>query len=93
MFIRSDSRECLEQQENNIALTKLLIEAGGEGNHKCTHPMLQLLTEARKAVQEVTHLNNQEKNNQLSRKGVGWDAILDQAEELCRSMTVEGNMR
>ena len=44
-------------------------------------------------MQEVTHLNNQEKNNQLSRQGVGWEDILNQAEELHRSMTVEGNMR
>ena len=28
--------------KNNIALTELLIEAGGEGNHEHTHPMLQL---------------------------------------------------
>ena len=44
--------------KNSIALTGLLIEAGGEGNHECTHPMLQLLTEMRKAVQQVTHLSN-----------------------------------
>ena len=51
--------------KNNIALARLLIQAGGEGNHKCTHPMLQLLTKVREAVQRVTHLNNREKNREL----------------------------
>ena len=44
--------------KNNIALTQLFIEAGGEGNREHTHPMLQLLTSVRKEVQQVTHLNN-----------------------------------
>ena len=44
--------------KNDIALTRLLIQAGGEGNHKHTHPMLQLLTKVRESVQRVTHLNN-----------------------------------
>ena len=44
--------------KNNISLTQLLIEVGGEGNHEHTHPMLQVLTKVRKKVQEVTHLNN-----------------------------------
>ena len=69
--------------ENNIALTQLLTEAGGVGNHKHTHPMLQLLTDVRKEVQQVTHLNNQEKNKALSRKDVGWEDILHKAKELC----------
>ena len=79
--------------KNNIALTQLLIKAGGEGNHECTHAMLQLLTEARKALQEVTHLNNQEKNKELSTNSVRWEDILDQAKELCQSMTIKGNTR
>ena len=78
---------------NNIALTRLLVKAGGEGNHECTHPMLQLLTDVRKAAQEVTHLNNRDKNDHSSKKNVRWEDILDQAEELCQSMTIEANVR
>ena len=54
---------------------------------------LQLLTKVREEVQQVTHLNNQEKNEQLSSKDVRWEDILNKAEELCQSMTVEGNIR
>ena len=63
--------------KNNIALTRLLIQAGGEGNHECTHPMLELLTKARENVQQVTHLNNRDKNIRLSNNNVGWEDILD----------------
>ena len=56
--------------KNNIAPTQLLIEAGGEGNHECTHPILQLLSEVRKEVQEVTHLNNQDESKKLSGKNI-----------------------
>ena len=55
--------------------------------------MLQLLTDARTKVQKVTHLNNRQKNAELSQDGVGWEDILDKAEELYRSMTIEGNVR
>ena len=80
------------QEEQNIALTCLFIKAGGEGNHKHKHPMLQLLTSVRKEIQQVTHLNNQKKNKELSKKGIGWGDTLDKAEELCCSMTIEGNV-
>ena len=69
--------------KNNIAPTRLLIQAGGEGNCKHTHPMLELLTKARESVQQVTHLNNREKNTESSNNNVGWEDILDQAEEPC----------
>ena len=36
--------------KNNIALTQLFVETGGEGNHERTHPMLQLLTSVGKEV-------------------------------------------
>ena len=79
--------------KNNIALTRLLIKAGGESNNECTHPMLQLLTKVRKEVQNVTHVNNKSKNEHLSQQGLGWEDVLDQAEELCRSMNIEGDVR
>ena len=43
--------------------------------------MLQLLSEVRKEVQEVTHLDSQEKNKALSVKNVGWEDILNRAKE------------
>ena len=79
--------------KNNIALTQLLIKAGGEANNEHTRPMLQLLSVVRKEVQEVTHLNNQEKNRRLSGKNAGWEDILDRAKEPHQSMTIEGNVR
>ena len=63
--------------KNNIALTRLLIQAEGEGNHECTCPMLQLLTKVREAAQRVTRLNNREKNMESSKDNVRWEDILD----------------
>ena len=54
--------------------------------------MLQPLTSTRDKAQQVTHLGNQEKNKTPSKKGVGWEDILDKAEELCQSMTIKGNI-
>ena len=68
--------------KNNIAPTQLLVEAGGEGNHNHTHPMLQLLMSVQKEVQQVTHLSNQEKSKVLSKKEVGWEDILNESKEL-----------
>ena len=65
------------ESKNDIALTWLLIEAGGEGNHKRTHPMLQLVTKVREDVQQVTHLINQEKSEKPSSRNVGWEGTLD----------------
>ena len=79
--------------KNNIALTQLLIEAGGEGNHEHTHLMLQLLTKVMEEVQLVTCLNNQEKNKQPPSNNVEWKDILDKAKESCQSMTIKGNIR
>ena len=55
-------------------------------------PMLQLLTPVGKEVQQVTHLNNQEKNKAPSRKDVGRQDTLDKAKDLHQNMTVEGNI-
>ena len=79
--------------KNNIALTRLLIDAGGTENNEFSHPMHQLLTEVRKEVAQVTHLNNQEKNEAMASKGVGWEDILQEAESLYRTMTVPGKVR
>ena len=79
--------------ENNIALTRLLIKAGGKENKEFSHPMHQLPAKVREEVQQVTHLNNKEKNEKLSEKNVGWEDILRKAEELHRNMTVKGSDR
>ena len=55
--------------------------------------MLQLLSVVRKEVQEVTHLNNQEKNRRLSGKNVRGEDILNCTKELHQSVTIEGNAR
>ena len=79
--------------KNNIALTRILIEAGGKDNDEYSHPMHQLLTKAREEVSQVSHLNNREKDHALSQKEVGWEDILGKAEELYRTMTVDGSVR
>ena len=79
--------------KNNIALTRLLINAGSKENEEFSYPMHKLLTEVRKEVSQVTHLNNKEKDKALATKGVGWDDILKEAERLYRTMTVAGKVR
>jgi len=79
--------------KNNIALTRILIEAGGKDNEEYSHPMHQLMTKVREEVSQVTHLNNKEKDEALAQKDVGWEDILGKAEELYRTMTVEGSVR
>merc|ERR1711884_155072 len=79
--------------KNNIALTRILIEAGGKENEEFLNPMHLLLTKVRKAVAQVTHLNSAEKDEKLSSQGLGWEDILNEAEELYRTMTVDGNVR
>ena len=46
----------------------------------------------RKEVQQVIHLNNQEKKKAVSKKEVRWEGILDKAKESHQSMTVKGNI-
>ena len=79
--------------KNNIALTRILIEAGGKDNEEYSHPMHQLMTKVREEVSQVTHLNNKEKDEALAQKDVGWEDILGKAEELYRTMTVKGSVR
>ena len=48
--------------KNNIALTRILIKAGGKENEEFSNPMHLLLTKVRRAVAQVTHLNNAKKD-------------------------------
>ena len=77
--------------KSNVALTRLLIEAGGKGNEEFSHLAHQLPTKARDKVTQVTHLNNKEKDKALSAKGVRWEDILGEAKELHCTVTVKGS--
>ena len=79
--------------KHNAKLCRIFTEAGGLNNSEYQTPMYQLLDKVKRAVGEVSHLNNQDKLKTMSRKGVGWSDILKEAEETYKGMTIERNVR
>ena len=75
----------------NVGLCRTLSEAcSGTNNPEYSNPMSSLLTKVKENALQITHLNNVQKAAFMSQNDVGWEDILDQAEDLYKEQMVEG---
>ena len=82
--------------KNNPELCRILVEAGSPPqvkNEEYSLPLNQKLTQVKKAVISLNHLNNKDKHLELMKSDLDWKNILEEAESLHGSLTVSGRIR
>ena len=71
-----------------------MIDAGGgEGNQEYINPMYCLLEKVKEQVAKTGHLNNKGKICHMIAESVGWEDILEKADDLYSGMATPGNVR
>jgi hypothetical protein len=91
---RADIRELNVMYDSQLSLSILtnLITGGGDNNNEYKQLLLQKKFELQAKLPEFFHLTLTQKEEELAKLGLGWEDILDLAEERYQLQMQEGNV-
>jgi len=92
--LRSDIKQCSVMYDPNLTLTilKNLITAGGDDNQDYKGLLQKKKFELEAELPRLFHLSNKDKEVELRSKNLGWEDILDLAEQRYQLQNQSGNV-